>query len=95
MENSSYPLISSHSYPHVINDVIRYNLSSVNILVRVNKQNLIMGRKSSKISNDVKKIVVDMKLEGQKTSVIVNLIVTYTRVNHQIYLEKIFVNCWN
>lgn len=94
MENSSYPLISSHSYPYVINDVIRYNLSSVNILVRVNKQNLIMGRKSSKISNDVKKIVVDMKLEGQKTSVYCEF-VTYTRVNHQIYLEKIFVNCWN
>ena len=33
-----------------------------------------MGRKSTEISNDVKKLIVDMKKEGQKTSVIVNLL---------------------
>ena len=33
-----------------------------------------MGRKSTEISIDVKKLIVDMKKEGQKTSVIVNLL---------------------
>ena len=35
---------------------------------------ITMGRKSTEISNDVKKLIVDMKKEGQKTSVIVNLL---------------------